>query len=184
MVQQVAAFVIGVFSWTFLEYLIHGWLSHCFQTFATPLHALHHRDPHAVFTVRAWIPIACVWTILFACLRWSPWMMLLNGAVAGFVGYEVEHYRIHFRRPRGRLEQLLRSRHLIHHLYYSDRCFGVTSPLWDLAFGSEPMGAAIAVLYDSLRDYPLLTGRTNLYKLRNYFRLFSIGGLAKRHLTQ
>jgi hypothetical protein len=167
MVEHVALFLTGLFVWTFLEYLIHGWLSHAFSTFATPLHALHHRDAHAVFTVRAWIPIALIWTILFICLRWSPLMILLSGTVAGFAGYEAEHYRIHFRRPRGPVEDYLRSRHLVHHGYYPNRCFGVTSALWDLAFGTEPMGIEMAELCERMRSNPPLTGRTNLYKLKN-----------------
>ena len=185
MIERVAWFVAGVFIWTFLEYLIHGWLSHTFQTFATPLHALHHRDAHAVFTIRAWIPIALIWTILFICLRWSPWMILLSGAVAGFAGYEAEHYRIHFRRPRGPVEDFLRSRHLVHHEYHSNRCFGVTSALWDLVFGTEPMGIEMTGLCELTRCSPPLTGRTNLYKLKNYVLPFPpIRDLARHLRTQ
>src|SRR5262249_12016631 len=133
MVENVASFVGGLFVWTFLEYLIHGWLSHTFRTFAMRLHAVHHRDIHAVFAIRAWIPISVVWTILVLLFGWIPWMIVLSGAVTGFAIYEAVHYRIHFRRPRGHIENNLRSRHLVHHEHYSNRCFGVTSALWDLA---------------------------------------------------
>jgi len=172
MVEDLASFVAGVFVWTFLEYLIHGWLSHTFRTFAMRLHAVHHRDAHAVFTVRAWIPIAVVWTILVIWFRWTPWVILFNGVLAGFVGYEAVHYRIHFRRPCGPIENYLRSRHLVHHEYYANRCFGVTSALWDLAFGTEPMDTTMTALCQSMRSRAPLTGRTNLYKLKNWFRIF------------
>src|SRR5215469_7487400 len=140
MVEDIALFVAGVFVWTFLEYLIHGWLSHTFRTFAMPLHAVHHRDAHAVFAVRAWLPIALIWTAMALLFGWTPGVILFAGAAAGFAGYEAVHYRLHFRHPLGRLENYLRSRHLVHHEYYPDRCFGVTSALWDLVFGTEPMG--------------------------------------------
>ena len=172
MVEDVALFVAGMFVWTFLEYLIHGWLSHTFRTFAMRLHAAHHRDAHAVFTIRGWIPIAAIWTIMAVLFRWTPWVMLFSGAVAGFAGYEAVHYRIHFCRPRGSAENYLRSRHLVHHEHYPNRCFGVTSALWDLAFGTEPMGIEMAVLRESMRSRAPLTGRTNLHKLKNYVRLF------------
>jgi dihydroceramide fatty acyl 2-hydroxylase len=168
MVEDAAMVMTGVFLWTFLEYLIHGWLSHTFRTFAMPLHAVHHRDPHAVFTVRAWIPVAMVWVILAAALGWTPLTILFSGAVAGFAGYEALHYRIHFRHPRGPVEAYLRSRHLVHHEYYQDRCFGVTSALWDLVFGTEPMGAGMNALCEAMRTRQPLSGRTNLYKLKDY----------------
>ena len=172
MVEDLASFAIGIFLWTFLEYLIHGWLSHTFRTFATPLHAVHHRDAHAVFTVRAWIPIAIVWAILALFFRWTSWVIMFSGILVGFAGYEAVHYRIHFRRPRGPVEDYLRSRHLVHHEYYANRCFGVTSALWDLAFGTEPMDAAMTALCESMRSRAPLAGPTNLRKLKNWFRAF------------
>jgi len=172
MVEDLTLFLAGVFVWTFLEYLIHGWLSHTFRTFAMPLHAVHHRDAHAVFAVRAWIPIAVVWTIMVLRFRWTPWVILFNGVLAGFAGYEAVHYRIHFRHPRGPVENYLRSRHLVHHEFYTNRCFGVTSALWDLVFGSEPMDAAMTVLCESMRSRAPLTGHTNLYQLKDWFRVF------------
>ena len=172
MVEDLASFVAGVFLWTFLEYLIHGWLSHTFRTFAMPLHGVHHRDAHAVFAVRAWIPIAVIWTILVLRFRCTPWVILFSGILAGFAGYEALHYRIHFRRPCGSVENYLRSRHLVHHLYYANWCFGVTSALWDLAFGTEPMDTAMTALSESMRFKAPLTGRSNLYKLKNWFRIF------------
>ena len=172
MVEDLASFAVGVFIWTFLEYVIHGWLSHTFRTFATPFHAVHHRDAHAVFAVRAWIPIAMVWTIMALLFRWTPWVIMFSGVLAGFAGYEAVHYRIHFQRPRGPVEDYLRSRHLVHHEYYANRCFGVTSALWDLAFGTEPMDAAMTALCESMHSRAPLAGPTNLCKLKDWFRAF------------
>jgi sterol desaturase/sphingolipid hydroxylase (fatty acid hydroxylase superfamily) len=182
MVEDVALLMAGVFAWTFLEYLIHGWLSHTFRTFAAPLHAIHHRDAHAVFTVRAWIPIAVVWTILALLFGWTPWVILFSGAVAGFTGYEAIHYRIHFRRPRGPVETYLRARHLVHHEHYPNRCFGVTSALWDLAFGTEPMGTAMTALCESVRSRAPLSGRTNLHKLKDLVLPFPLIRHLARHM--
>jgi len=169
MVEGVSLFVAGVLVWTFLEYLIHGWLSHTFRTFAKRLHAVHHGDAHAVFTVRAWFPIAAIWTILAVLLGWTPGLVLFSGIVAGFIGYETVHYRIHFRPPHGPTEHFLRSRHLVHHEYYPNQCFGVTSAFWDLVFGTEAMGTEMARLCQSMGSRIPLTGRTNLYKLKYYF---------------
>jgi sterol desaturase/sphingolipid hydroxylase (fatty acid hydroxylase superfamily) len=63
---------------------------------------------------------------------------LYGGALLGFALYEAFHYRLHFRLPANRIEAYLRARHLAHHDRDSQSCFGVTSPLWDRVFGTEP----------------------------------------------
>jgi len=60
MLLNALAFAAGLFAWTLLEYVIHGVLGHAHRTFVTPLHAVHHRDPRAVFALGAWIPAAVV----------------------------------------------------------------------------------------------------------------------------
>ena len=165
MVPNAVIYLIGVIAWTFLEYLIHAWLSHTFNTFVTPLHAVHHRDPHAVFAVGAWLPIALTWSggiILFGPV---PAMLFYSGIVTGFILYEVAHYRIHFAEPANRLEAYLRTRHLVHHRCAPDACHGVTSALWDLVFGSEPMGDAMRSMSATVATVPPLAGPSNLRRL-------------------
>src|SRR5260370_27319575 len=53
--NTIAIFILGLLAWTFIEYVIHGWLSHTFSTFVTPIPDVHHRDPHAIFTIGAWL---------------------------------------------------------------------------------------------------------------------------------
>jgi dihydroceramide fatty acyl 2-hydroxylase len=168
MVERVALFVTGAFTWTFVEYVIHGWLSHTFRTFATPLHAVHHRDPRAVFTIGAWIPISLVWITLAVALGPTSAFTFFTGLVAGFVMYEGLHYRIHFCWPSSRAEAWLRARHLVHHEFYPNACFGVTSALWDLFFGTEPMGSTMVRLCESVALKPPSTGSTNVYKLGKF----------------
>jgi fatty acid hydroxylase family protein len=160
-----AIFAMGLFAWTFAEYLIHGWLSHVFATFVSRLHGVHHRNPHAVFTVRAWAPLTVLWAALVTFVGWSPGTIFFGGMTTGFVTYEVLHYRIHFQRPRGTFETWLRSRHLIHHRCDPRRCLGVTSPLWDLIFATEPL-EGMDRLRESVAATPPLTGPTNI-RLRN-----------------
>jgi len=49
MLADTFIFAAGVFTWTLLEYVIHGVLGHAHRTFVTRLHEVHHRDPRAVF---------------------------------------------------------------------------------------------------------------------------------------
>ncbi|HLI79116.1 MAG TPA: hypothetical protein VKV03_03985, partial [Candidatus Binataceae bacterium] len=88
MLLYLAMFGIGLFAWTFLEYGIHGFLSHIFTTFATPLHDEHHRDPHAVFTVGAWLPTALISILVFGIFGMTLVTTIWLGIIAGFLSYE------------------------------------------------------------------------------------------------
>ena len=162
MAIDVAMFALGMLAWTFVEYAIHGFLSHIFSTFATPFHAAHHRDPHMVFTAGMWMPIAVVTTLVLAFFRVTPATMLWLGIVAGFVGYEVIHYRFHFARPLCAFEDRMRTRHLAHHMKAPGEIFGVTNSVWDRIFGSEPNGARLAELRAAVASTEPLTGGSNL----------------------
>lgn len=164
------SFGFGLFAWTLLEYVIHGPLSHLWATPVAPLHDVHHRDPHAVFTVGAWIPTAVIYLALLATFAIRPATVFLTGLVAGFAAYEWIHYRIHFARPASRFEARLRARHLAHHFSAPDACFGVSSALWDRAFGTEPAPARMRALEESVASIAPLTGRSNAHLALSFGR--------------
>ena len=161
MLADTVLFAAGVFAWTFAEYAIHGWLGHRYRTFAAPMHAVHHRDPHAVFTVGAWIPVAIVTIAAIAIFGNSRGVYALGGIVAGFAIYETVHYRIHFVRASNRIEARVRARHLAHHLRAPDAIFGVTTALWDRAFGTEPAREELARIERESAAWPALSGASN-----------------------
>ncbi len=177
-------FAAGMLAWTFLEYALHGWMSHRFVTFATPLHQVHHRDPSTVFAVGAWLPTASVLALLLISFGMTPAMVFVCGLVAGFVVYEAVHYRLHFSPPASRFEERLRRRHLAHHIAMDDRCLGVTTSLWDRMFGTEPRQDEIAAVAARLRGVEPIAGRTNLGRiiegaLSGLRRRVSLSGRAK-----
>jgi sterol desaturase/sphingolipid hydroxylase (fatty acid hydroxylase superfamily) len=154
-------FAAGVFAWTLVEYVIHGVLSHRLRTFASPLHDVHHRDPRAVFTAGAWVPVALATVAGLGFFGLAPAMLFCLGVVAGFIGYEAIHYRIHFARPRSRWEAELRTRHLAHHLRTPGEIFGVTTALWDRAFGTQPAPPRMHELERAAADIAPLSGPSN-----------------------
>jgi dihydroceramide fatty acyl 2-hydroxylase len=162
------SFIAGLFAWTFVEYLIHGWMSHVFVTFATPLHDAHHRDPAAVFTLGAWPPALLVWIAGLALLGLNTPMIAFTGLLVGFIGYEVIHYRLHYVAPSSALERRLRARHLIHHFRAPDRCFGVTTALWDRVFDTEPSAEQMQDLSASVRGIAPLYAPTNLARVLRF----------------
>src|SRR5215813_8210521 len=161
MLLDAVAFGAGLGCWTFLEYLIHGPLSHQFATIISRFHVTHHRDPRAVFTVRAWIPVSAITVAALAIFGFAPGMIFYLGVIAGFVGYEIIHYRIHFVRPRTAIAHRLRSRHLAHHLCDTNAIFGVSTRLWDVAFGTEPAPSRMRELERAVAHVRPLTGPSN-----------------------
>ncbi len=155
----------GLFAWTLVEYVIHGVLGHAHRTFVTPMHDVHHRDPHAVFALGAWIPTAI---ILAGAITWfglAPGVVFYGGIVCGFAVYEYVHYRIHFVSPANAVEERLRARHLAHHLKEPDAIFGVTTRIWDVVFGTEPEPARMRELAAVGGRVAPLAGPSNLARV-------------------
>jgi sterol desaturase/sphingolipid hydroxylase (fatty acid hydroxylase superfamily) len=162
MILGLAMFGAGLLSWTLLEYAIHGWMGHIYNTFVTPIHAVHHRDPRAVFAIGTWLPAALVAVILAVAFGFGPIAVFYLGLLAGFAAYEVIHYRIHFSARLTAVETRLRAHHLVHHLRRPKMCLGVTTGFWDRVFGTEPARREAAALNASVSNVPPLDGPSNL----------------------
>jgi len=165
MLVDLLIFGAGLFAWTLVEYVIHGVLGHAHRTFVTGLHEVHHRDPHAVFALGAWIPTAVVLIGAWAMFGLAPGVIFYGGIVCGFVVYEYVHYRIHFAHPRFALEERLRARHLAHHTREPDAIFGVTSRIWDVVFGTEPEDERMRELAEAGARVAVLSGSSNLVRV-------------------
>jgi sterol desaturase/sphingolipid hydroxylase (fatty acid hydroxylase superfamily) len=138
----------GLLWWTGFEYLLHRFVLHlpsdaaALQRALERLHWGHHREPRdaAKLTVPVYgsLPIAAALFGLFRLLAgsWEGAALAMIGAILGYLGYEVVHFRIHMGMRGGRWLRRLRAHHLYHHYANPERCFGVTTPLWDWACGT------------------------------------------------
>ncbi|MBF6570684.1 MAG: sterol desaturase family protein [Candidatus Binataceae bacterium] len=167
MVGYAAWFAAGVIAWTFLEYALHGWMSHRFTTFASRVHAVHHRDPSAVFAIGAWLPVAVIWAIL-VYLGSGKEIASISGLVTGFAVYEIIHYRLHFARPRFEIEDWMRTRHLAHHNCAPKRNLGVSTPVWDLIFGTQATRSEMDRIELSIKKVPPIASPSNLGHLGRF----------------
>lgn len=158
----VAAFIFGLFLWTLIEYAVHGWLGHQSNTPVAQVHRVHHLDEHRVFAVRAWLPLVVYSIASWFILGPGTAMVTWCGVLAGFIIYEAIHFRIHFRQPKSAFETYLKAHHLLHHRH-PDAYFGVTTPVWDLVFGSERL--ATAEEWAATAAVAPIGGRTNLRRL-------------------
>ncbi len=137
---------VGLFSWTLLEYFFHRVLFHA--DFRNPLlrelvnvsHLKHHaapRDAKQILVIPSFALVisAGLFTFLAAATRnLFTTSAIITGIWLGFLYYEAVHYRVHMSLVHSALLQQQRRAHFYHHFSDSEKCFGVTSPLWDYVF--------------------------------------------------
>ncbi len=138
----------GVLSWTLIEYALHRFVFHysARSVFGRKLlyaaHISHHDHPRAANQLFASLvlslPIATAYFL-------SAWFVtgslhaasyLFAGLSGGYFCYEWLHFQAHHRRPRLRLFKYLKMYHLLHHHDTPELRFGVTSPVFDMLFGT------------------------------------------------
>lgn len=141
-------FVFGLIFWTFTEYLIHRFVFHyepkC--NFGEKLififHGIHHaypKDPlRLVMPPSVSIPLAFGFYYFFD-LIFPPNLNLpfFAGFVAGYLFYDTTHYAIHHSPIRNKFFRRIKSHHMLHHYKEEKNGFGVSSPLWDVVFGTN-----------------------------------------------
>lgn len=144
MAWLVIAFLLGAAGWTLLEYILHRFVFHGVS--AKRLGAKEHRRHHAQVDYFApWWQKALAALVTTAILL--PLLSLLLGVQAGsaatlgfiamYLLYEVLHRRAHTHPPRNRYGRWRRKNHFAHHFADPRLAQGVTSPLWDLVFGTR-----------------------------------------------
>ncbi|MGZ5245109.1 MAG: sterol desaturase family protein [Bacteroidia bacterium] len=141
-------FFIGVFTWTFFEYILHRYLFHYVseseigKKFTYIVHGVHHEYPkdkqRLVMPPVPSIIIAGVFYSIFRIVLGDYVFAFFSGFLIGYLVYAMMHYSMHaFRAPKGYMK-FLWEYHSMHHFRYPDKAFGVSSPFWDLIFGTYP----------------------------------------------
>jgi 4-hydroxysphinganine ceramide fatty acyl 2-hydroxylase len=142
-----ALFVAGVFTWTFLEYMLHRFVFHYQpktewgKRMHFMLHGVHHDYPQdatrLVMPPGISIPLAIIFYVLFLVIVgpvYTP--ALFAGMVLGYLCYDMLHYATHhFSMKRG-IWLKLKQYHMRHHYGDEGTGYGVSSPLWDYVFGT------------------------------------------------
>jgi sterol desaturase/sphingolipid hydroxylase (fatty acid hydroxylase superfamily) len=133
--------VLGVVAWTLLEYALHRWVLHKLPPFSR-WHAQHHARPRALICAPTLLSAALIAGLIFlpALLLAGLWpaVALTLGVLVGYLAYAVAHHTIHHGQGGGAWLRQRRRRHAQHHHLAAPRCFGVSTGLWDHAFGSMP----------------------------------------------
>jgi sterol desaturase/sphingolipid hydroxylase (fatty acid hydroxylase superfamily) len=133
----------GMGLWTFGEYVMHRVVMHQMKGkgLASKEHLRHHAEYDSVLESWwfAWAGILAVGVALGLnagrVLGGVGWCLGI-GWVAGYGFYDWIHYRAHRRPVAHPYERWVRRHHFHHHFGHPMANHGVTTPVWDLVFGT------------------------------------------------
>jgi sterol desaturase/sphingolipid hydroxylase (fatty acid hydroxylase superfamily) len=147
LVYIVGMFLLGLFAWTFAEYLLHRFLYHKIKDASYNsgiqylFHGIHHEYPNdeerLVLPPIPSIVFALIFFALFYLIMGKVAYLFSPGFMIGYCLYMTIHFTIHRVSPPKRFNFWWRH-HNIHHYQQHDRAFGVSTSLWDRVFRTMP----------------------------------------------
>lgn len=133
----------GIVLWTFLEYVIHRFIGHQKKENnpVTVEHHRHHRE--GGYFAPAWkkllLAIVVVSALTISVHLFAGWINGFAFAI-GFSGmylvYEAFHKILHLWAPLTLYGRWVRRHHFYHHFKNPAKNHGVTTPVWDIVFGT------------------------------------------------
>lgn len=143
----IVLFLSGTFVYTLAEYLIHRFIYHSGE-YKNPkkwifkIHGMHHTTPRdkqrLVLPLPVSIPLAGLFIFIFWLIIGNYVFLFFPGFLMGYSYYLSIHYFIHTTKPPKNFFRYLWKHHLLHHYKNETVAFGLTSPLWDIIFGTMP----------------------------------------------
>jgi len=140
--------VAGTLLFTLMEYVFHRFVYHSGEDYMAEdnwqykVHGVHHDHPTDKDLLAMPIPLAILLSAVFFGLFWL--LMKENsfffwpGFFTGYAAYLYVHYIVHTRKPPQNAFKILWTHHHLHHYVYDNKAYGVSSPLWDVIFGTMP----------------------------------------------
>lgn len=157
----ITLFIVGLFSWTLGEYLMHRFLYHKIKDasyaegFQYMFHGIHHEYPNdssrIVLPPLPSIVIAALFFGVFFVFMGKYAFVVGPGFVIGYSMYMWIHHTIH-NKPSPKKYNFWWRHHNIHHFQQHDRAFGVSTSLWDRVFFTMPEKNRKTVVIDSNHD--------------------------------
>jgi len=141
-------FFVGLFVWSFTEYFMHRFVFHFtpkgrfMERVHFIFHGVHHDYPQdklrLVMPPSVSIPLALLLYFLFQ-LFFSDTQMsaFFPGFIVGYLIYDIGHYAMHHFNFKSGLMKKVKQHHMLHHYQNADKGYGVSSPFWDIIFGSD-----------------------------------------------
>jgi sterol desaturase/sphingolipid hydroxylase (fatty acid hydroxylase superfamily) len=150
----VAGYAAGLLLWSLAEYLLHRYVFHFepeapwLQRVWYLIHGVHHEQPQCktrlVMPPILSIPLAllhyAVFYLVIGVLLGAPrWVApIFSGFITGYLIYDMVHYATHHLAMKWGFLKFLKRYHLLHHYKTPDDRYGISSPIWDVVFGTRP----------------------------------------------
>ncbi len=150
-ITYAGAFVGGVLLWTLLEYVLHRFAFHerKLGRRVAREHLTHHAKPDYFATLAhklvLAIPVLGGLSLVLGATLGPVGIAVVFGTFTGWQVYELIHRATHVRAPRGRYGEWARQHHLHHHFQNAKVNHGVTTPFWDIVFGTREIPSSIRV---------------------------------------
>lgn len=140
-------FIGGVFVWTLAEYVLHRYVFHFKATseFGKKIHFMFHGVHHdypsdsrrLVMPPSVSIPLALLFFFFFRLVI-GEYLMLpfFGGFILGYLFYDISHYAIHHINMHSKFWLAIKNHHMLHHYQDEYKGYGVSSPFWDVVFGT------------------------------------------------
>ncbi|WP_018607440.1 sterol desaturase family protein [Uliginosibacterium gangwonense] len=136
----IALVLVGLLSWSLIEYLLHRFVLHGMQPFRR-WHAAHHQRPKALIYTPTIMSAAMIFFLVFMPTfgvmgLWSASSFFL-GVLVGYFAYSVTHHAIHHWQFNSLWLKQRKHWHALHHRRLDKPgYYGVTNSFWDRVFGS------------------------------------------------
>jgi sterol desaturase/sphingolipid hydroxylase (fatty acid hydroxylase superfamily) len=138
---------LALVTWTLTEYSLHRFAFHyrarskLGKRLVYLFHGNHHDDPRdktrLVMPLSGAIPIMAALFLVFSLVIPAPWVEPFGAFfIVGYLIYDYIHYATHHFRMKNPVAKYLRQYHLKHHYSGEEGRYGVSSPLWDMVFGT------------------------------------------------
>jgi sterol desaturase/sphingolipid hydroxylase (fatty acid hydroxylase superfamily) len=143
--ELVGWMLVGYVVWTLTEYWLHRVVFHFEPDHGIGarlhwmIHGVHHDHPNdplrLVMPPSASLPLGALFVLAFQLLLpFHAACGLAAGFFAGYLAYDMIHYAVHHRPPKGPLSRKLRELHMRHHFEDDTTAFGISAPWWDVVF--------------------------------------------------
>ena len=147
-------FLVGLIVWTLSEYILHRFVFHfpphtpLLERITFLFHGVHHTQPQEpsrlVMPPVVSIPLGFLFyglfSLVFGVLLKMPQVIgtAFSGFITGYLIYDLTHYATHHFPMHSGVLKYLKRYHMQHHYKTPEMRFGVSSPLWDIVFGTKP----------------------------------------------
>lgn len=129
---------VGLFAWTFLEYLLHKYAYHVWKSPFERGHMMHHDRPYDLMGVPWYVTLVAMVGIYYGLsyfLNPAHTAIYMAYIWLGYIGYCIVHHAIHHWKFENRLFKKLKRHHYIHHAR-DDKNIGIVTTFWDVVFRS------------------------------------------------